>query len=287
MPVFDTPEPICAIVEFDIGSVRITASERTDTVVEVLPAAGAEEADVRAAQQTTVTCADGVLRVRGPRKRSLFGRPGSLDVTIELPAGSRVEGNAPMADFRCSGPLGDCRLRTSLGDIRVDDAAAARLRTGHGDIRLDRARGDAEVTGAGRVDLGAIRGAATVRNAGGETAIGEVGGELRATSSHGRVSVGVAHAGVDARSARGGIRVGEVARGRISLQSGVGDLEIGIRESTAAWLQVHTRFGSVRNSLGPAEGPRPGEETAEVRAETGVGDIVIRRSTAVPTAQGA
>ena len=108
-----------------------------------------------------------------------------------------------------------------------------------------------------------------------------------ATSSNGRIAVGVAHAGVDARSARGDIRIGEVARGRISLQSGAGDLEIGIRESTAAWLQVHTRFGSVRNSLGPAEGPRPGEEAAEVHAQTGVGDIVVRRSTAAPTARQA
>lgn len=287
MPVFDTPEPISAIVEFDIGSVRITASARTDTVVEVLPAGAAEEADLRAAQQTTVTCADGVLRVKGPRKRSPFGRPGSLDVTIELPAGSTVEGTSPLADFHCAGPLGECRLRTSLGDIRVADAATAHLRTGHGDIRLDHARGDAEITGSGRIDVGEIRGAATVKNAGGETVIGEVGGDLRATSSNGRIAVGVAHAGVDARSARGDIRIGEVARGRISLQSGAGDLEIGIRESTAAWLQVHTRFGSVRNSLGPAEGPRPGEEAAEVHAQTGVGDIVVRRSTAAPTARQA
>lgn len=38
MPRFDTPQPISVILEFDIGSARISAGKRTDTVVEVLPA---------------------------------------------------------------------------------------------------------------------------------------------------------------------------------------------------------------------------------------------------------
>ncbi|WP_248965176.1 DUF4097 family beta strand repeat-containing protein [Sphaerisporangium perillae] len=278
MPSFDTPEPISVTLEFDIGSARITASRRTDTVVEVLPADGALDADVRAAQQTRVTYSGGKLLVKGPKNRSLFGRSGSLDVSIELPAGSDVQGNAPLADFICEGPLGECRLTTSVGDIQVDEARTVRLKSGHGDIRLDRVAGDAEITAAGRVDVGTIAGAATVKNLNGETTIGEVTGDLRANASNGRISVGVAHAGVEAKSANGGIRIGEVARGQVVLQTATGDLEVGIRESTAAWLDVNTRLGSVRNSLGSAEGPEASDETVEVRARTGLGDIVIRRS---------
>ncbi|WP_274560783.1 DUF4097 family beta strand repeat-containing protein [Streptomyces spiramyceticus] len=278
MPDFDTPEPICVTLEFDTGSARIVASKRTDTVVEVLPSDGADEADVRAAQQTKVSFSGGKLVIRGPKKRSLFGKSGSLDVSIELPAGSDVQGTSPMADFICEGRLGDCRLKTSLGDIQVDEAGSVHLKTGHGGIRVDRVTGDAEIAGAGRVDAGEIAGTATVRNGNGETAIGEVTGDLRANSSNGRISVGVAHSGVDAKSANGGIRIGEVARGQVVLQIASGDVEVGIRESTAAWLDVSTRVGSVRNSLGPSEGPGASEETVEVRARTGVGDIVIRRS---------
>jgi hypothetical protein len=277
MPTFDTPEPITVTLEFDVGSARIIASKRTDTVVEVLPSDGASDADVRVAQQTKVTCSGGRLLVKGPKKRSLFGVGGSLDVSIELPAGSDVQGTSPLGDFTCSGRLGEVRLKTSLGDIQIDEAAQANLKTSHGDIRLDRTTGDAELAGAGRVEVGDIAGAATVKNGNGETTIGQVTGELRVNSANGRIYVGVAHAGVEAKSANGGIRIGEVARGQASLQTAAGNVEVGIRESTAAWLDVHTRVGTVRNSLGPSESPEPSEESVEVRVRTGIGDIVIRR----------
>ncbi|UQX04214.1 DUF4097 family beta strand repeat-containing protein [Streptomyces sp. RerS4] len=278
MPSFDTPEPITAVLEFDVGNVRITASKRTSTVVEVLPSSGVEEADVRAVQQTKVTFANGVLTVKGPKKRSLFGRHGSIDVTVELPAGSHLRGTSPMGDYICDGPLGECRVKTSLGDIRLAEAGVTNLRTDHGDIGVERAVGNAEIHGAGRIEIGEITGSATVKNGNGETSIGEITGDLTVNSSNGRIAVGVAHASVEAKSANGGIRVGEAARGAIRLQTAVGDLEVGIRHSTAAWLDVHSKFGTVRNALGAAEGPDTSEETVEVHARTGLGDIVIRRA---------
>jgi DUF4097 and DUF4098 domain-containing protein YvlB len=278
MPSFDTPEPISVTLEFDTGSARITASKRTDTVVEVLPSDGADDADVRAAQQAKVTYSGGKLLVKGPKKRSLFGKSGSLEVSIELPAGSDVQATSPMADFACEGRFGDCRFKTSFGDIQLDEAATVSLKTTYGDIRADRVRGDAEVVGAGRIDVGEIAGTATVMNGNGETTVGEVSGNLRARSANGRISIGVAHAGVDAKSANGSIRVGEVMRGQVVLQAAAGDLEVGIRESTAAWLDLNTGHGSVRNSLGATDGPEGSDETVEVHAGVGVGDIVIRRA---------
>ena len=296
MPSFDTPEPLSATVEFDIGTARIIASKRTDTVVEVLPADPAEDADVKAAQQTKVSCSNGRLLVKGPRKRSVFGRSGSITLTVELPAGSRLHGEAPMADFLCQGPLGDCDLKTSVGDVQVEQAAAVQLRTSLGTVGLDRATGDAQVAGSGRIDVGEVTGTATVKNANGETVIAEVGGDLRVTSSNGPITVGVAHgeveaksanggirigvahAGVEARTATGGIRVGEVARGTVALHTSAGDLDIGVRAATAAWLDLNSRFGSVQNLLDEAAGPEGADGTVEVRARTGVGDIVVRRA---------
>jgi hypothetical protein len=278
MPTFDTPEPISATLEFDIGFARIIAGERTDTVVEVLPSDITDDADVRAAQQTTVTCSGGKLLVKGPRKRSLFGKPGSLDVRVELPAGSDVQAVSAIADFTCEGRLGECRLKTSVGNIHVDEAGTTRLKTDHGHIRVDLVKGDAEVAGAGQIDVGEIAGAATVKNMNGDTTIGEVTGDLRVNSSNGRISVALAHAGVDAKSANGVIRIGETVRGRVALQTAAGDIEVGIRESTAAWLDVHTGFGSLRNSLTSSVGPGSSDETVEIRAHTGLGDIVIHRS---------
>ncbi|MFE7552007.1 DUF4097 family beta strand repeat-containing protein [Streptomyces gardneri] len=278
MPSFETPEPITAILDFEVGNVRLATSERADTVVEVLPSNGAEDVDVRVAQQTKVTYANGTLTVKGPRKRSPFGKHGSIDITVELPAGSRLNGTASIGDFISEGPLGECRVKASLGDIRLDEAGVTHLRTGHGDIRVNRATGQAEIHGQGRIEIGEIVGSAVVKNGNGEIMIDEITGDLKATSSNGRITVGLAHASVDARSANGAIRIDEVVRGVIQLQAAAHDVEIGVRESTAAWLDVNTRVGTVRNALGAAEGPDTSAETVEIHARTGVGDIVIRRA---------
>lgn len=278
MPSYETPEPITVNVEFEVANVRLTASKRTDTVVEVLPSNGADDADVRVAQQTTVSYANGTLTVKGPRKRSPFGKAGSIDVTVELPAGSHLHSTSPMGDYASDGQLGECRIKTSFGAIRLDETAAANLRTGHGDIRVDRAVGEVEINGAGRVEIGEIVGGATIKNGNGDTAIDEITGTLRANSSNGRITVGTAHGSVTAKSANGPISVRQVARGVIDLQTTVGDVEIGIRESTAAWLDVNSKFGTLRNSLGAAEGPGSTDETVEIHARTNVGDIVIRRA---------
>ncbi|MGK5627237.1 DUF4097 family beta strand repeat-containing protein [Streptomyces sp. URMC 123] len=278
MPFYETPAPITAVLEFEVAKVRLTASKRADTVVEVLPSNPAEDADVRAAQQTTVTYANGTLALKGPKKRGLFGRHGSIDVTVELPAGSHIRSTAPMGDYIGEGILGDCHIKTSFGDIRLDETAVANLRTGFGDIRVHRAVGDAEIHGSGRVDIDELVGAATVKNGNGETAIGEITGALKVNASNGRITVGVAHASVQAKSANGAIIVQQAARGVIDLRTAVGDLEVGVRESTAAWLDVHSKFGTLRNALGAADGPDASEETVEIHARTDVGDIVIRRA---------
>ncbi|KAA6214521.1 hypothetical protein CP973_36165 [Streptomyces albofaciens JCM 4342] len=296
MPAYETPEPITATLELDCGTARITAGKRADTVVEVLPRNAADDKDVHAVQQTQVTCSGGRLAIRTPKKRSLFGKPGAIEVTVELPAGSDVRGTSALGGFFCEGRFGDVTLKTSLGDVHVDEAAGADLRTGHGDIRLYRAAGDVEVVGSGRIEIGTVTGAATVKNSNGATEIGEVTGGLTTSAANGDISVGVAHgdvstkcangrtdigtahAGVEASSSSGGIRVGDVARGRIDLRTSVGDLEVGIRQGTAAWLDTHTKYGAVRNSLGAADGPADSDETVEVIARTSTGDIIVRRA---------
>ena len=62
MPVFDTPEPITADIDI-VGRVQVTASDRADTVVEVIPADPAAVASAQAAGQTTVEFYGGRLLV--------------------------------------------------------------------------------------------------------------------------------------------------------------------------------------------------------------------------------
>jgi hypothetical protein len=284
MPTFDTPEPISVTVEFGVGDLQIVASDRTDTTVEVRPSDAAKKADVTAAEQTRVEYAGGRLLIKAPKSwRQLTWRGGgeSIDVQVELPAGSHLRGETGVAALRCQGRLGECRYKTGVGDIQLDQAAAVQLRTGVGDLTVEQADGDAELTtGSGSVRIDHIDGAAVVKNSNGDTRIGEVTGNLQVNAANGRISVDRARETVAATSANGDVRLGEVAHGAVLAQTAFGKVEIGIRDGVAAWLDLNTRFGNVNNDLDATGRPGQGEDAVEVRARTAFGDITVHRSLA-------
>jgi Putative adhesin len=280
MPTFDTPEPITATIDLVMGDVRISADDRGATVVEVHPSDASNEEDVKAAELTRVEYADEQLLVKAPKLRSWLSRSdgGSIDVTIALPAGSHVHGAVGLGDFQCDGRLGDCRIKTGLGRIRLDRADKLNLRSGAGDISVDRATGRAEVTASsGDVRLGQLDTSAVIKNSNGDTWVGAARGDLRINAANGNIAVDLAQASVAAKSANGDVRLGEVVRGSVVLETKIGDLEVGVREGTAAWLDVNARFGHLHNALDAADAPETSAETVEVRARTSVGEVVIRR----------
>ena len=278
MPTFDTPEPISVTVDLGAGAARVVASDRTDTVVEVYPSVASREPDVRAARQTRVDHADGRLVIKSPKQRHLLGKGGSIDVTIQLPAGSHLSGNAAWGEFRGEGRLGECRLRTAYGDIHLDETGTVELKTASGDITVDRAGGDAEVTtGSGTVRIHEIGGAAVVKNSNGDTRVGHVTGDARLHAANGDILVDRADASVVAKTACGSIRVGDVGRGSVVVETAYGELEIGIREGSAALLDARSLSGTVQSWLDPSDGPGQSASTVEVRARTAYGDVVIRR----------
>jgi DUF4097 and DUF4098 domain-containing protein YvlB len=281
MPTFDTPEPVSVEIELTVGDIRIAASDRADTAVQVRPTDSGRDHDVRAAEQTSVEYAAGRLLVKAPKQRGLglFNKNGSIEVTIELPAGSHVRAEASIATFRGTGRLGDCRVKTAIGDLTFEHTAALDLRTGVGAVDVDRVAGRAEVnTGSGQVRLGEVDGDAVVKNSNGVTRIGTVAGDLRANSANGDVDVDRADASVTATTANGGVRVGALARGTASLKTSLGRIEVGIRAGTAARLDAYTHFGRVDNQLDVIDSPDPSDETVEVQARTSCGDIVIHRA---------
>jgi len=283
MPAFETREPISVTVELQLGDVHVIASERADTVVVVNPSDRSRKPDMEAAEKTRVEYSDGRLLIRAPRPRSLgtyigVGRTGSIDVTIELPTDSNLNGEAGWADFRGNGRLGDIIIKTGAGDIRLDTTRQLHLTTGAGSVTVNRAVGRTELTGAGDMRIGVINGEAEIKNLNGKTWVGEVTGALRVKSANGDITVDLAHAGVGAKTANGHIQIGEVVSGSVVLATAAGGLEIGIRDGTAAWVDAKTQFGRVHNDLGSAEAPEPSQETVEIRARTSFGDIVIHRS---------
>jgi DUF4097 and DUF4098 domain-containing protein YvlB len=281
MPTFDTPQPISVQLSlgFVVANVRVTAADRADTTVDVRPIDAFNKADLKVAEQTRVDFANGRLAVRAPKLGTLFGRTGSIDVTIAVPSGSQLQGETGMGEFFGEGPLGDVRFKTGYGDIRFEQAAAMKLHSGSGDITVDVGAGGAEITASnGAVNIRRIDGPATVKNSNGATWIGEVTGDLRVNAANGGVTVDRAHAGVAAKTANGSVRVGEVARGVVTLETAAGSLDVGIRAGTAAWLDLNTVSGRVHNELAEAAGPEKTDETVEVRARTYVGNITVRRT---------
>jgi DUF4097 and DUF4098 domain-containing protein YvlB len=287
MPTFDTPQPITVTVELGVGDLRIVAGDRTDTTVEVRPSDADKKADVTAAEQTRVEYAGGRLLIKAPkhwRQYTFRGGGESVDVQIELPAGSHLQGETGVAALRCQGRLGECRFKTGVGEIQLERAGAVQLRTGVGDINVGKADGDAELsTGSGSVRIDRIDGAAVVKNSNGDIWIGQVSGNLRVNAANGRITVDRARDTVAAKSANGDVRLGEVAHGAVLAQTAMGKVEIGIRDGVAAWLDLHTRFGTVQNDLDTTARPEPGEDAVEVRARTAFGDITVHRSLADDT----
>ncbi|MGX7669189.1 DUF4097 family beta strand repeat-containing protein [Plantactinospora sp. DSM 117369] len=281
MPNFETPEPISVTLELGVGEVRITASDRTDTLVEVRPSDEADESDVKAAQQVRVDYTNGTLRIIGP-KAGVFDfsrKTRSVEVTIGLPSDSQVSAQLQLGDIRCAGRLGQCRLKTSAGNVGLERTGPLRLDTSAGHVTAGGISGNAEIsTGSGKIQIGEIDGTAVVKNSNGDTTIDAVTGEVRVRAANGNIHIERAGAGVDAKTSNGNIHLGEVARGSVALGTAMGDLDIGIADGTAAWLEVNTGFGHVRNQLENTTPPEKADETVEVRGRTSYGDITIHRS---------
>ncbi|MFJ2172774.1 DUF4097 family beta strand repeat-containing protein [Streptomyces sp. NPDC087851] len=278
MPSFDTPEPISVTAHVEAGSIQFTAGDRLDTVADVRPRDPKRDQDVRAADQTEITYASGVLTVRTP-KSSLFGRTGAVDVTVELPAGSRIDMTGAWAQVFGEGRLGEVRVKISSGDVRLDATGPLKLTASHGSITVDRVDGTAEITtSSGSLRLGLVDGAAVLKNSHGTTTVDAATGELRVSGANGDIEIRRAEDSVTATTAHGALRVSEVAHGTVQLETSFGAIEVGVREGTAAWLDVSSGSGQVRNTLTVSETPERTEDTVKIRARTRHGNIDIRRA---------
>ena len=290
MSSFETPEPIILSIDLSQGAVHVIASDRTDTVVAVNPSDRDRPADIEAAHKTSVDLSNGVLSIRAPRPRGIaghlgWGRSGSVDLTVELPAGSSLRAAAGLADFRCDGRLGDVEVRTGVGDVRLDETGALRVHSGAGSVTVGEVFGSAEVVTAGEVTIDTVMGEADVKNQNGRTSIGRGGGTVRVRSANGDVTIDQAERDVTVTTANGDIRLGRITRGSVTLETSFGRLEIGIEEGTAAWVDATTKFGRIQSDLPPADDPEPSTETVQVHARTAFGDVLIARS-APPSQQG-
>jgi Putative adhesin len=239
MPAFTTPEPIAATVEVAGARVRVTASDRTDSVVLVEPIDAASRLDVRVASKTKVDFADGRLSVKTTTSGD---KSGSVAITIDLPAGSSLAAHLAYSSVQADGPLGPCELQLASGQVQLDriDALQANI-------------------ASGEVTVGHIAGRATVDSASGDFEVGRADGSVTATT------------------ASGAIRIGRMARGQARLKNGSGNIEVGISEGAAASVDASSERGAVHDFVSSAGQPDPSDDKVMVHARTRHGDIIIQR----------
>jgi hypothetical protein len=288
MHTFPTPTPVSVTVEANFAQVELVASDRADTVVHVRPTDPDDRAHVEVADATRVELLGDQLRVIAP-KPSLVARilnSPSLDIVISLPTGSAVRVDLGAGNVAATGTLGRCVVVTRAGTIRLGDTGPLEVRSGSGDIVVGNVVGNATIaTPAGHTEIASATGDVTISNGSSSPRIGAVGGDLRVRAGHGRIEAASVGGSVNARTAHGAVVIAVADGPEIDVTTSYGDLEVGIPDGHAVWLDLDTRYGRVASEFAPtAEPPATAGPSVRIVGRTTYGDIRIRRITSKPGA---
>jgi Putative adhesin len=262
MPTYDTPEPISVRIELGGGSVRLIATERTDTVVEVRPRDESRSADLWAAEHTRVDFRGGDLTVAGAKRGLPRLRGGAVDIDIALPSRSRLHAALGSADMRAVGEFSGVRFAAASGQVEVDKVA--------GKIKATNASGSFIVHAA--------EGKVSTATASGAVSIGELDGDLDFRAASGALTVDTLRGRVKSRTASGSTTVLAAVRGEVSVHSSSGAVAVGVVEGTAVRLDIVTRSGVVTNLLQPTDGPEQGDETLVLEVRSASSGVNIHRA---------
>ncbi|RKT54263.1 hypothetical protein [Saccharothrix australiensis] len=277
MPAFATPEPITATLTTAGARVRVVATDQTDTVVLVEPVNKADKSDLKAAEHTKVDFADGELTVKMTKSG---GRTASVAITVELPVASRLVLHTAWSDVDAEGPLGDCRLAVSSGQVRLDRVATLRGHLAAGVVEVGHVAGAVELDGgAAAVTIGEVEGIVRYHGSTGEVRIGHAFADVAFTSSSGGLDIGRAEGSVHADAADCPIRIGRLSRGQAELRNASGGIAVGVSAGTAVDVDAESTKGAVHDSVSAWSDPSPSTERVKVHARTRLDDIVLHRTT--------
>lgn len=266
---FETPHPVHLFTEIGKGSVAVTATETTETHVEIV----GRDADLVDVRQ------DGSqVSVVAPRQRGgFFGGDNRLDVAITVPTGSQLAVKTGSADITVTGTVGTAQIKSGSGDVEVDRAEGPLLvETGSGDIRVEEAR-EAVKAKSGSGDVLVVDAAATlqVSTGSGDVQLWTTRAPVVVKTGSGDVKVGDAGTDVSMTTGSGDLVVSTARRGRMTAKGASGDVHVGIPAGVPVWTDVSTVSGEIRSNLHGAGQPEEGADHVEVRAKVVSGDIVL------------
>ena len=276
MPTFATPAPIAATVEVAGARVRVTASDRTDTVVLVEPINEASHSDVKVAGKTEVDLAGDQLSVKTTTPGN---KSGSVAITIGLPAGSSLAAYLAHSSVQVDGPVGQCELQLVSGQVQLDRIDALQASIASGEVAIGHIAGRANVDGgAFTMRIGEVKDTVGFSSSGGQAWLGHAFADLDLSSGSGNFDIDRADASITATTASGAIRVGRMTNGQAKLINGSGNIEVGIGVDTAASIDATSERGAVHDFVSSQGNAGPADHQVMVHARTRHGDIVIQRA---------
>jgi len=257
---FDTAGPVSLRVRIPAGALAIAAEETAVSTVDVRPMRADDDAARRLADRTLVELHGDALVVDVPDDAT-DDRP--LSITVTVPRDSAVQARTASAGVRCRGRLSRLDCNTASGALAAEQLT-----------------GDASVhTASGRIELGEVGGELRVRSASAAVAVETVLGDTEISTASGAVTVGCADGSVHARTASGGLAVACAAHGDLRLDSASGDVRVGVRPGTTAWLDLATVSGRTRRELDDVTGEAAGGRCdVNLRVRTTSGDIHVFRA---------
>jgi DUF4097 and DUF4098 domain-containing protein YvlB len=198
---------------------------------------------------------------------AIFGRQG-VACRVRCPERSLLAARTKSAPVSVRGTLGGAKVSTASGDVELEQVA--------GDVSAKSASGD--------VSAREIMGSASVQTASGDVSVETVRGPLSVMTASGDVEVGAAYDDVSVNSVSGDQRHRAVLQGSVGAHSVSGDIEIGVRRGSRAWLDCNTVSGDTSSELElSSEPPESDGPLVEIRAKTVSGDIRITRAPAPAT----
>jgi DUF4097 and DUF4098 domain-containing protein YvlB len=277
MHTFETPRaPIIELVT-GAGHVTVNAVEGTSTTVDLVPLDRAAEELVAEAH---VEQRNDSIIIDIPRRRGLLRQSPRVAVTVTCPWDSALQFEADSADLQTTGALSKVSAMTGSGDIALEEVTGqVRAKTGSGTISAGRVDGQLQMsTGSGNVAVDRSTRSAVITAGSGDISIGELAGETTTKTGSGDVEVGVLDGALLTKTGSGNLTVRRASSGSVRATGASGNISIGIKEGTAAWLDVSTVSGRCSQELAESEAPRADQRRVEITAQTVSGDVRVHRS---------
>jgi hypothetical protein len=214
-------------IEVGGGAVRVVGWEKAEVTVTGSLGGDAERVDVRGDRRK--------MRIEVAREH--HDQPGTADLQIHVPAGSRVEVESFQAAVSVEGVTGSVRAETVNGSITFSGAA--------GDVRLESVNGGITVRGrSSRIQVQSVNGPVNVSDPGGDLQAGTVNGPLKVSAAP-----GLARGHLESVNGRVSFDGQLAARGTLEVENVGGAVDLAI--SSPADYRVSTFNGAIVNEIGP------------------------------------